>query len=186
MCENHWKCASQAVFPPKNPCPHQFSGTLRAGLMARKESSWSPGTRLTCGKVPITWLGRSLMWRFLVGKILQTWWIWEIAMGQNLWMVPYLGGWTSMNPIYFDVHIWVPRFWPIKLPWLMKLEGRWNAWQHHDFSMIFPHFYVINIDPQHHQSLDDCWWSHIVYIQCFMIPWFTLQFQHNNHGERWW
>ena len=38
----------------------------------------------------------------------------HVAMDQYL-LIPFLGGWTSINPSYFDVNYRVPRFWPIPM-----------------------------------------------------------------------
>ena len=37
-------------------------------------------------------------------------WLWHVAMDQYL-LIPFLGGWTSINPSYFDVNYRGTRFW---------------------------------------------------------------------------
>lgn len=50
-----WKCfvclsRGRVSCIPITRCPNQFSSTVRAGLMARRDNSCSPGTRLTCAE----------------------------------------------------------------------------------------------------------------------------------------
>ena len=49
---NRFVCLSRGRVSciPITRCPNQFSSTVRAGLMARRDNSCSPGTRLTCAE----------------------------------------------------------------------------------------------------------------------------------------
>ena len=61
------------------------------------------------GQIPTSWKGNSQNWMVGKSKLGNQYiyiWVWI-----NTYFIPFLGGWTSINPSYFDVNRRGTRFW---------------------------------------------------------------------------
>ena len=64
---------------------------------------------------------------------------WEMAMDQYLY-IPFFGGWTSINPSYFEVNYRGTRFWPTARSFGWFDGSRWDGeakQRHMEFTMEF-------------------------------------------------
>jgi hypothetical protein len=50
----------------------------------------------------------------------------HVAMDQYLWKIPFLMGWTSINPSYFDVNYRGTRFWHTAMFFSSFVESSWK------------------------------------------------------------